>query len=101
MIKKCPPGERFNTLQVNSPARKTYPILSHLIPSQTSLPFFGTFSWKCLSRKNIVSIVKSLHFLQVFVLESMYVCDMSAKKCYWARKLVRQMRFNVRIPSET
>jgi len=31
----------------------------------------------------------------------MYVCDMSAKKCYWARKFVRQMRFNVYTLSET
>lgn len=48
VIKKCPPGERFNTLQVNSPARDPHPILFHLILSQIGVPFSIRFSLKRL-----------------------------------------------------
>lgn len=49
VIKKCPPGERFNTLQVNSPARDPHPALSHLISSQTVYRFpYGLFGGGCV-----------------------------------------------------
>jgi hypothetical protein len=38
VIKKCPPGERFNTLQVNSLSREPHPILSHsILPDRATI----------------------------------------------------------------